>query len=144
MASLAEIADGAAFDVAEAIRVIAKHLTLREMLQGKIAVHEGDGLDDLLDDLLDARVVEILRRAGLDTTEQVRRVPDAGLLSLDGIGDKTVVRIRTRLATVQPGDGESVPEQQLRFEQLDTNLPGSGLTAGQIGSFQEVQGEEGA
>jgi hypothetical protein len=115
MTCLYEIAEGAAFDVAEAVRAIAKHLTLHETLQAAGAAQASDELKKLLD----ARLAEMLRSVGLDTPEKVQRAPDAVLLSLDGIGEKTVARIRARLGAIEQGRCDhAVPQHQLRFEQL--------------------------
>lgn len=121
MTSLSEIADGAAFDVTEAVRAIARQLTVADGPSDEPCRHAAGELEEVLD----ARLAQILRSAGLDTPAKVRRASDTALLRLDGIGAKSLARIRAQLEAAQAKAGQggaaraAVWGRQLTFAALD-------------------------
>lgn len=85
---LTQIARGGPFDVLDAIRLIAQHLT---------ADPETPADAKTVALLLNSRLADILAKAGYLTVADIAAATDYELSEIDGVGPKTVAFIRTRI-----------------------------------------------
>lgn len=91
---LKRIADGGAFDPAEAIRELARRAVVEE-IQSIPAVADVNA--DELGALLNTRLARALAAGGFRTTDDVRSATDDALLAVDGINEKGVALIREKI-----------------------------------------------
>lgn len=91
---LKQIADGGPFDVADAIRELAKRAVVDEIqsVPAEPEVNAGD-----LQALLNVRLARALVTGGFKSVEDVRSATDESLLSVDGITEKGLAVIREKV-----------------------------------------------
>lgn len=106
---LRKIAGGGEFDVADAVRELARVVsgaaapkvvadgTAGGTMDAPGVVHGEKPESATLAALLNGRVAAILLRGGYGTPAQVRAASDAELLALDGVSEKALAMIREKV-----------------------------------------------
>lgn len=93
---LQEIGSGAAFDVVDAVRLLAKHALARELASGGSLGASANAEDDMVG-LLNARMLKALRDAGFADSAAIRAASDEDLLAVNGLGEKGLALVRERV-----------------------------------------------
>jgi DNA uptake protein ComE-like DNA-binding protein len=93
--ALRRIAEGGAFDVVDAVRLLAKQAVGAAVAAGAGApVANGEDVTGLFN----ARMAKALRDAGLTSSAAIRAASDEELAAIPGLGEKGVALVRERVA----------------------------------------------
>jgi hypothetical protein len=95
MPTLKEIADGADFDKAHAIRQICQHLTATQPLAVSSPIPDAPNYIPTPTTVLPERIADLLKANGYSKPESIAQASDEALRHIDGIGPATLKEIRS-------------------------------------------------